>query len=121
MPKVVHFEIAIDNSERAVKFYKTVFDWKIEKWGPQDYWLVTAGPESEMGINGALTPRKDAFAPVVNTIAVSSVDDFLKKIKENGGKARTEKMPIPKIGYFAYCEDTEGNIFGILQPDMQAK
>ena len=55
------------------------------------------------------------------TIAVSSVDDFLNKIIKNGGRAKTAKMPIPKIGYFAYCEDTEGNVFGVLQPDMEAK
>ena len=35
MPRVVHFEIPAENPERAAKFYKEVFDWKIEKWqGP---------------------------------------------------------------------------------------
>jgi uncharacterized protein len=31
------------------------------------------------------------------------------------------KSVIPGIGYFAYCQDTEGNTFGILQPDATAK
>jgi uncharacterized protein len=121
MPKVIHFEFVIDNPERAVNFYKTVFDWKIEKWGPQNYWLVTAGLDSEPGINGALRLRKDAMAPVINTISVSSVDDYMKKITQNGGKVKTAKMPIPGVGYFAYCQDTEGNIFGVIQADAQAK
>ncbi len=121
MSKIIHFELAVDNPERAVKFYRTTFDWKIEKWGPQDYWLVTAGPENEQGINGALMPRKQALAPVINTISVPSVDDYLKKVTQNGGKAKTARMPIPGVGYFAYCEDTEGNVFGILEADTQAK
>jgi predicted enzyme related to lactoylglutathione lyase len=33
MPRVVHFEIAADDTGRAVKLYQKVFGWKIEKWG----------------------------------------------------------------------------------------
>jgi len=25
------------------------------------------------------------------------------------------------VGYFAYCEDTEGNMFGVMQMDPNAK
>jgi len=31
------------------------------------------------------------------------------------------KRAIPGIGYLAYCVDTEGNTFGILQSDQNAK
>jgi predicted enzyme related to lactoylglutathione lyase len=31
------------------------------------------------------------------------------------------KMAIPGIGYLAICEDTEGNSFGIIQNDRNAK
>jgi len=30
-------------------------------------------------------------------------------------------MAIPGIGYLAICEDTEGNSFGIIQSDRNAK
>jgi predicted enzyme related to lactoylglutathione lyase len=37
MPRVVYFEIPADDPERAAKFYKEVFGWKIDKWeGPFD-------------------------------------------------------------------------------------
>jgi predicted enzyme related to lactoylglutathione lyase len=29
-------------------------------------------------------------------------------------------MPIPGIGWFACCKDTEGNQFGIMQSDTSA-
>ncbi len=55
MPRVVHFEIPADKPERAVKFYESVFGWKISQWGgPMAYWLVSAGPKDEPGIDGNL-------------------------------------------------------------------
>jgi predicted enzyme related to lactoylglutathione lyase len=119
--KVIHFEIPADNPERAVKFYQKVFNWKIEKWeGPMDYWLVTAGEEKELGINGAIAPKANLTA-TTNTINVPSVDDFMEKIKEAGGKVLQGKMAVPGVGYMAYCADTEGNMFGIMQMDKSAK
>jgi len=54
-------------------------------------------------------------------IDVSSIDEFLKKIVQAGGKALAKKTPIPGVGYSAYCKDTEGNTIGIFQSDPKAK
>ena len=32
MPRVVHFEIAADDPDKAAAFYQEVFGWKIVKW-----------------------------------------------------------------------------------------
>ena len=122
MPKVIHFELPADDPERAVAFYEKVFGWTITKWeGPMDYWLVTGGPDDEPGINGAITPRMAPEQVTTDTIAIESVDDFVKKVEEAGGTVALPKRVVPGIGYLAYCKDTEGNVFGILQPDMSAK
>ena len=127
MPRVIHFEIVADKPERAMKFYKEVFGWEFNKWnGPQDYWLVKTGEDSQPGINGGLTPKmnqqsSDRSGRVTNTIDVPSIDDFSKKISMGGGKVVQPKMTIPGIGYLAICEDTEGISFGILQNDPTAK
>lgn len=124
MPRVIHFEIGVDKPARAIKFYTDVFGWKIDQWKtPQeamDYWLISTGQAPEPGIDGALTPRGSYPQPVVNTISVPSVDDFAAKIKAAGGKVVQAKMPIPGIGWFATCIDTEGNTFGILESDPNA-
>jgi uncharacterized protein len=31
------------------------------------------------------------------------------------------KTAIPGVGYLAYCSDTEGNVFGLMQADKNAK
>ncbi len=118
MPRVVHFEIPADDAKRAVEFYKSVFGWEMKDAGmPDPYYLATTGQEGTMGINGAIMGKKGMTAQTVtNTIEVPSVDEFVRKIIKAGGKQVTKKMPIPGIGDFCYCTDTEGNLFGILQP-----
>ena len=40
--KVIHFEIPIDDNERAVAFYTKAFGWGLEQWGPIEYWTMSA-------------------------------------------------------------------------------
>ena len=122
MLRFVHFDISADEPERAAKFYAEVFGWKTTKWdGPMDYWMVSTGPDNEPGINGGIARRKDPAERVTNTIDVPSVDEFVEKIIQSGGKVTAPKMPIQSVGYFALCLDTEGNPFGIMEEDLNAK
>ena len=121
MARVVHFEIPADDPARAVKFYETVFGWKIQKWdGPEDYWLAMTGEEGQPGINGAITGRGEPTTVVVNTMDVASVDDAIARVVANGGSVLMPKMPVPGVGYLAYFRDTEGNAFGMMQNDPNA-
>lgn len=120
MPKIIHFEISAKDSERAVKFYQAVFGWQVSKYGPMDYWLVKAGEDKEMGINGAIS-GESRFKGTINTISVPSYEEAAKKIVSSGGKILSQKTAVQKIGYMSYCEDTEGNVFGIMQTDPNAK
>lgn len=124
MPRVVHFEVSADDAERAVGFYKNVFGWNIQKWdGPQAYWLAVTGEESQPGINGGIYKREGemSFNTHITTIDVPSVDDFSALVTEHGGTIMMPRFPLPGVGYLAYCRDTEGNVFGILQPDESVK
>jgi predicted enzyme related to lactoylglutathione lyase len=122
MPRPVHFEIPAADPQRAIDFYSKIFGWTFQKWeGPTDYWLITTGPGSEPGINGGLMPRRDPAQPCVNTIGVESVDQTLEAVVKNGGSIALVKMPVPGVGWLAYCKDTDGHIFGIMQNDPSAK
>ena len=120
MPRVSHFDIPADDPQRAQEFYKQVFDWKFEKWdGPMEYWMATTGNE-EPGINGGLSKRMPGQMGMTNTVDVPSVDEYSKKITDKGGQLIVPKMLIPKVGWFAQCMDTEGNMFGIIEMDETA-
>jgi len=122
MSRVIHFEIPAGDPQRAASFYKKVFGWKIEKWpGPMEYWMVTTGTDGVPGINGGLLKRQAPTTATTNTIGVESVDAAVTAVQGAGGKMIMPKMAIPTVGYFAYCEDTEGNLFGVMQPDANAK
>jgi predicted enzyme related to lactoylglutathione lyase len=117
MNRVLHFELHVEDPNRAVKFYQTVFGWEIDKWkGPMDYWILKSGDNTNPGIDGGMTKRQSPSSSVVNYIAVASADEYSKKVKDAGGKILQPKMTVPGL-----CQDTEGITFGIIQPDMSVK
>lgn len=121
MPRVVHFDIPADQPERAVRFYSEVFGWKAQKWeGAMEYWLVTTGPDSEPGINGGIGLRQYPNEPPVNTIGVSSLEEVVEKVKAAGGEILVERMAIPGVGWYASCNDSEGNRIGLMEDDPDA-
>jgi predicted enzyme related to lactoylglutathione lyase len=116
LPRVVHFEISADDPARAEKFYKDVFGWSTQNWGgPRDYRVVTTGADDEPGINGGIFKR-DGPTNFVNTIEVPSLEEYVERVTAVGGKLAVPKTEIPGVGFLAYCNDTEGNVFGILEP-----
>jgi predicted enzyme related to lactoylglutathione lyase len=126
MPRVVHFEIHAENPERAIEFYKTLFSWEFTAWAGQPYWLIKTGEDSQPGINGGLIRRMGtidgtAVIAYVCTVDVANLDESLEKALSLGGQLALPKMPIPGVGWLAYAKDTEGNIFGMMQSDPNAK
>lgn len=122
LPRVVHFEIDAEKPESLVKFYEKVFDWKMVKWeGPMDYWLITTGKEGEPGIDGGLGKRTEPEPKTINTIDVPSIDEFTKRVQDNGGTIVIAKHAVPRVGWLAYFKDPEGNMFGMMQSDESAK
>ena len=123
MGRVVHFEIHCGDLDRAERFYRDVFGWEIARYegAPVDYRLVTTGSDDERGINGALVARRDevdgqAVIAYVNTIVVEDLAGTERRISAAGGEQVMERDEIPGVGHLAYFKDTEGNVFGVLQP-----
>jgi len=80
MARVVHFEFPSSNTAASCKFYESVLGWKITGWeGPQEYWLVTTGADSEPGINGAIYPLGNGMTGTVNVVDVADIDDVLAR------------------------------------------
>lgn len=130
MSRVVHFEIQVDDIERAKTFYGTVFGWSFEDYSQvtgSPYWGVTTGPGDQLGIDGGLLERA-ASAPhaaqgtnaFVCTMAVDDYDDVERRILAAGGQVALAKMALRGMAWQGYYLDTEGNTFGIHQPDVNA-
>lgn len=81
MSKVIRFEFQVPNPEEAIEFYKSSFGCKFEKMpGPQDYWFITTGEGGKLGIDGGLMKSPDGATRTANSIAVPSVDEYLKMV-----------------------------------------
>ena len=120
MAKIVHFEIPVDDSQRAVAFYRDAFGWEINGFGGQQYWLVRAGEDDEPGANGALVGRGTLHQSPVLIAGVEDLDEFLAQVQRCGGKTIQAKMPVPRVGWSAYILDPEGNTIGLFQADTNA-
>lgn len=131
MGRPLHFEIHVDDMERAKKFYGEVFGWKYEDWtgfAGMPYFGAVTGDDSQPGINGALMQRQSAAPelgqPVNSFVVTMGVEDYdatEAKILEHGGKVALPKYALPGMAWQGYYLDTEGNIIGIHQPDQNAK
>lgn len=119
MSTLVHFEIPADDMNRAKKFYTELFDWNINPYdGNPEYWMIqTSG---EKAVEGGMMKRQDPRQPITNYIDVESLDEYARKVENLGGKIIVSKTPVPGQGYFAVCQDTENNIFGLWKTDLDA-
>ena len=116
MSRVVHFELPSTDFETSQKFYETVLGWKFEKYGPMDYWLISTGDPSTMGINGGLGGAANEIKGTVNTVGVGDIDEVLKKVLANGGQIIMPRGEIPGVGLLAYVREPGGAVFGVIQP-----
>ena len=120
-----YFEIQVDSTERAVAFYKKVFDWHFTRAEgmPIEYWRIEAD-----GQRGGLMKRPAAAPPPMSgtnaftcSMEVADFDASAKIILENGGAVALPKFGVPGVCWQGYFLDTEGNTFGLFQPDPNAK
>jgi uncharacterized protein len=118
---IVWFEIPADNPERAQKFYGALFGWTIELFpGMTDYWHIDTGGGDDTP-DGGLMKRKHPEQPITNYVNVASVDEAAAKVQKLGGKTCKAKTAVPQMGYFAVCQDTEGNEFALWEKNDSAK
>jgi predicted enzyme related to lactoylglutathione lyase len=109
--KIVHVEFAAQDMDRAQKFWEGVGGWSIADSGMPgiDYRMFQEGDQ------GGAIMESDTKGLVVY-LGSDDIDADLGKVRGLGGEA-DEKQPIPHVGWFARCKDTEGNAFSLFQSD----
>jgi predicted enzyme related to lactoylglutathione lyase len=124
MPRVNHFAIPADAPERAIGFYESVFGWQFQVgWeydtpqGKEKYWHVRTESGDEAGINGGLTRREYPGQPIAVGVEVDDLAERLARVERHGGQVIVPKVPLPSVGWFAVCQDSEGNTFALIQPE----
>ena len=113
--KIVHVEFPAQDADRGQKFWEGFGEWSLsvpEGMGEFDYRMF-----QDDGWGGAVYPKmEDNFTGPVIYFGSDDIDADIAKVRELGGEA-DDKQPIPHVGWFARCIDTEGNAFSLYQRD----
>lgn len=130
MNPVVHFEMPFDDKQRMANFYQNAFGWKPLMLGSEmgEYVLVQTAETDEQGmlkepgrINGGFYHKsadKPAQYPSV-VIAVTDLNEAMKKLTDAGGKVIGEPVEIKGYGMYVSFYDTEGNRVSLMQPTKE--
>ena len=111
--RLVHFEVPAEDAQRAVGFYRQLFGWEFQSWdGPIEYHMTQAGGDP----GGAVYPSESGERGPIVYFDSDDIDATIMRVRELGGEA-DDKQPIPGVGWFSRCRDTEGNSFCLYQSD----
>jgi predicted enzyme related to lactoylglutathione lyase len=116
---LAHFAIPADDVERARRFYEGVFGWRIEAWGPPDFYVVYTDGDKPTGSIAKradlATARGEQSATGTGigwecTIAIDDAAAIKAAVLTHGGKIVHQEFEIVGVGTLIRFEDTEGNI-----------
>lgn len=119
MNAVGWFDIYVNELDRAVKFYETVFSTKLEPIGDptgENQMMSFSADMGAYGAGGALTKSPHASPGIGGTILYFSAEDCAveeARVTAAGGQVVRPKFSIGDFGWVTLCQDTEGNMFGI--------
>jgi hypothetical protein len=111
--RIVHVEFPAEDADRAQKFWEGVGGWSIKDSGMPgvDYRMFQEGDQG-----GAVFKMEGVDRGTTIYLGSENIDADVAKVRELGGEAE-DKQPIPRIGWWAGCKDTEGNAFSLFQSD----
>ncbi len=124
MDPIVHFELPVDDLQKARDFYGPIFGWTLQDWPMPDgstYVGVHTTPIDETtrnplkpgAINGGIMLKNDKVAMPVLAIHVPSIDERVKQIEAAGGSIVMPKVDMMGMGFYAYFKDPSGNVVGL--------
>ena len=115
---VIRFDIGCKDRERTIAFYEKVFGWTSKK-AAFNTEMTTGGGK---GIDGAVTALgHEPHNYVMIYMEVEDIAAACDAIKKEGGAVAIGPIDIPGDGgKFAWFNDPEGNLLGVLEPPAAA-
>ena len=112
--QMVHLEIPAGDTAKAREFWGGLFGWQWQAYegSPSEYHMTRFSDTTGGAIYEADGSKRGARV----YFDVDDINDGAARVKELGGEAG-EAMPVPSMGWFAICKDSEGNEFGLWQND----
>jgi uncharacterized protein len=114
--QMVHLEIPAGDTGKAREFWGSLFGWEWQAFdGPFEYHMTRFSDTT----GGAIMAAEGSERGTRVYFDVDDINAGVSRVKELGGEA-SDAMPVPGMGWFSTCKDTEGNDFGLWQNDPSA-
>lgn len=115
--EIVHVEFPSVNADRAQEFWNGLFGWSFKDSGMEgmDYRMA----QVKEGFGAAVFPSDDRSGYPRYYFLADDIEAAIAKVRELGGESES-KSPVPSVGWFATCKDSEGNAFRLFQADSSA-
>jgi uncharacterized protein len=114
--EIVHVEIPADDTTKGREFWGSLFGWEFESFpGAAEYHTTRISDQA----GGAITNMEPGKKGIRTYFSVDDINAGAARVRELGGEAN-DPMPVPAMGWFATCTDTQGNEFGLWQTDPAA-
>ncbi len=111
-PKLTHFAINADDVDATQAFYRAVFGWQFQDYGPPGF--VQILDASGSAPIGAIQQRRQLLDDEPTrgfecTFGVDDVEAVRERVLAAGGRILMEKVTISKVGTLIAFEDPGGN------------
>jgi uncharacterized protein len=115
--QMVHFEVPTGDTARSREFWSSLFGWQFQAFegSPTEYHMTRLGETQ----GGAIAEAQADWRGIRVYFDVDDIKASTGRVRELGGEAG-DPSPVPSMGWFAVCKDTDGNEFGLWQTDPEA-
>jgi len=110
----VHTELSVDDVAAAKKFYKSLFNWKLQDLGPSmgNYVMIDVGSKTS---GGGISPKMSPTQPTgwLSYVEVDSVKATMAKAVKAGATVVVAYEEIGEMGAIGVFVDPQGATLGI--------
>jgi predicted enzyme related to lactoylglutathione lyase len=114
---VVFWELATNDMEKTVEFFREVFEWKIEFNDRLGFYIIPEITPLNEALDGGVFTLKRAKLPFLTVfIQVEDIEEKARLIQEKGGFIVDQPSDIPNGPRICLFNEPSGVTFAMLQP-----
>jgi uncharacterized protein len=116
--QMVHLEIPTGDTAKAREFWGGLFGWEFQpmEGSPTEYHMTRFSETT----GGAVMESDGTTKGPRVYFDTDDINASVARVTELGGKSDSGAQAVPGMGWFATCEDSVGNQFGLWQNDPNA-
>ncbi len=114
---VVFWELASNDMEKSVRFFREVFEWQIEFDEGLGFFIIPDTTPPDLSLEGGIFTLRRAKLPFVSLyLRVEDIIEKARLVEEKGGLVIEAPHEIPGGSWICLFNDPSGVTFAMIQP-----